>query len=424
LSRRVQLVITTFLVLVAALSAFTQAKRERQPRALAVVDVLANGRARLTPVAILVDGKFYDANLYRATPRPMSMESGILYDVLHEGDKIGTFTIGAAGEANGVWVADGKVKSVTEEKAPSEISTTGKSGSTAKRAADDEDKPPVLRRPDSKPASTPPGNTPTNSAPHADNPSTQPAPTKPAETAKGDDDEGRPTLKRGKPEEKPDTPIDTTTPASRPADTAGAKAGGTAGTKKDEPSALVKETYTAISDASTNEYRPFDYVMSDQDKERFPRDVTGMALEALNHFSSTHSTAGLPAPGPLQDVKLAAYDLDLNNTPTIVLTATKPALARGAKAGAEPAPGLQLYVTVVARTDIYGNIRRLYTHVTDTSHLDTIPRLELIDAVDAEATGRGQLLFRQIGEGSSRSFVLYRVGADQLFPLFEGAAQR
>ena len=184
----------------------------------------------------------------------------------------------------------------------------------------------------------------------------------------------------------------------------------------------MKETYTAISDASTTEYRPFEYVMSAQDQERFPRDLTGMALEAITRFASTHSTTGTPVPGPLQDVKLAAYDLDLNNTPTIVLTATKPATARGAKASAETIPALQLYVTVVARTDIYGNIRRLFTHVTDASHVDNIPRLELIDAVDADGTGRGQLLFRQIGENGSRSFILYRVGADQLWPLFEGAA--
>jgi hypothetical protein len=378
-------------------------------------------------VAILVDGKFYDANLYRATPRPMSMDSGILYDVLHEGNKVGTFTIGAAAaEPSGVWIADGKVKPIVEEKAPSEISTTGKSGSTAKRAADDEDKPPVLRRPDSKPADTPPGNTPANSAPHADNPPAQPpAPPKPAQTAKSDEDEGRPTLKRGKPESG-DAPLDTTAPVVKSTDNAGAKGGNTPvpANKKGEPSPQVKETYTAISDASTNEYREFDYVMSDQDKERFPRDLTGMALEALNRFTSTHSTSGVPVPGSLQDVKLAAYDLDLNNTPAIVMTATKPAVARGAKAGTAATPGLQLYVTVVARTDIYGNIRRLYTQVTDISHLDTIPRLELVDAVDAEGTGRGQLLFRQIGDNGARSFVLYRVGADQLFPLFEGSAQR
>lgn len=460
LKRRLQIAAICIVALLVALSAFTQTTRERPPRALAVVDVLGNGRARLMPVAILVDGKFYDANLYRATPRPMSVDQDIIYDVLREGKPVGTFTIGAVSNLGGIWIADGKIKRSASETAPSEISLGSKSKNTSKPAADDEDKPPVLRRPDSK--NSAPANTPTNSAPHADNPpppktddskttssadadrptlkrpASESAPQTAAPSADTSsspvpDDEGRPTLKRGKPEAKPEESPDmaasspgksksgtkNSNAAKGPTTPAIAKKG--VGKKEDQPG-QVKETYTAISDASTTEYRPFEYVMSAQDKERFPRDLTGMALEAITHFASTHSTAGTPVTGPLQDVKLAAYDLDLNNTPTIVLTATKPAIARGAKASAETIPALQLYVTVVARTDIYGNIRRLFTHVTDASHVDTIPRLELVDAADADGTGRGQLLFRQIGENGSRSFILYRVGADQLWPLFEGAS--
>jgi hypothetical protein len=462
LRRRLQIAAISVVALVVALSAFTQTTRERPPRALAVVDVLGNGRARLMPVAILVDGKFYDANLYRATPRPMSVDQDIIYDVLREGKPLGTFTIGAVSNVSGIWVADGKIKPPAAETAPSEISLGSKSKSTntSKPAADDEDKPPVLRRPDSKTSA--PANTPTNSAPHADNPpppktddskntssadADRPTLKRPASqstpqsappsadtsSSPAPEDEGRPTLKRGKPEAKPEE-SESAQSATKTNSTGGktpvAAKGATntaiakKGPGKDDQSGQVKETYTAISDASTTEYRPFEYVMSAQDKERFPRDLAGMALEAITRFASTHSTAGTPVAGPLQDVKLAAYDLDLNNTPTVVLTATKPATARGAKASAETMPGLQVYVTVVARTDIYGNIRRLFTHVTDASHVDTIPRLELIDAVDADGTGRGQLLFRQIGENGSRSFILYRVGADQLWPLFEGAAHR
>jgi hypothetical protein len=454
LRRRLQIAATSVVALIVAVSAFTQTTRERPPRALAVVDVLGNGRARLMPVAILVDGKFYDANLYRATPRPMSVDQDIIYDVLREGKPVGTFTIGAVSSVSGIWVADGKIKPLPSETAPSEISLGSKSKSTntSKPAADDEDKPPVLRRPDSKTSA--PANTPTNSAPHADNPPPPPKtddskttssadadrptlkrpasqstpqnapPSADTSSSSAPEDEGRPTLKRGKPDAKPEM-AETPTPKPTSKTSEATKAGTTIAAKrpgKDDQSAQVKETYTAISDASTTEYRPFEYVLSAQDKERFPRDLTGMALEAITRFASTHSTAGTPVAGPLQDVKLVAYDLDLNNTPTIVFTATKPATARAAKASAETIPGLQIYVTVVARTDIYGNIRRLFTHVTDASHVDTIPRLELIDAVDADGTGRGQLLFRQIGENGSRSFILYRVGADQLWPLFEGAA--
>jgi hypothetical protein len=337
----------------------------------------------------------------------MAVDGDTLYDVLQEGKLIGTFTVGPVTNVSGIWVAEGKIKESKTEMPAAEVSLGNKTA--PKPAADDEDKPPVLRRPDSKPANTPPGNTPSNTPPHADNPPAQPKPAE-AKAPASVDDPGRPTLKRGTPESKPEPESTKQSSATAPKPS----------TK--EQSLQVKETYTAISDANANEYHPYEYAMTPQDRERFTRDVTGMALEALTRFSSTHSTAGVPVPGPLHDPKLTAYDLDFNNMATIVLTADKPATPRAAKGTTEPQPNLQLFVTVVARTDIYGNIRRLFTHVTDASHLDTIPRLELIDAVDAEGTGRGELLFRQIGDMGSRSFILYRVGPDQLDPLFEGAS--
>ena len=48
-----------------------------------------------------------------------------------------------------------------------------------------------------------------------------------------------------------------------------------------------------------------------------------------------------------------------------------------------------------------------------------LPRMELIDAVDADGDGRGELLFRQVSD-AGRAFVLYRVIGDRLWPLFQG----
>lgn len=420
MTRRLYLTSIAVLLLAIALAAYAQSRAPRGPRALAVVEQLPNGHARLTPVAILVDGKFYDANLYRASPRPMAVDSEVLYDVLHAGNPVGTFTVTTVADANGTWIADGKIKAPTPEKAPSEVTLGGKS-SASKRAADDEDKPPVLRRPEAKP-NAPPGDTSSTAAPHADNPPPTPAPAaKPPEksTTTSAEDEARPTLKRGKPEataasDTSASPPRTNATATKPS------AGASPAPKPSVQPVAAKETYTAISDAKTEEYRPYSFTMTPADRDRFTRDLNGMALEAITHFASTHPTAGVPVSGPPQDVSLVAYDLDLNNMPTVVMTATKPATARGAKGATQPVPALQLYVTVVAHTDIYGNIRRLFTHVTDMAHTDTIPRLELIDAVDAEGTGRGQLLFREVNDTGSNSFVLYRVGADQLWPLFDG----
>ena len=52
-------------------------------------------------------------------------------------------------------------------------------------------------------------------------------------------------------------------------------------------------------------------------------------------------------------------------------------------------------VLLIAYPDIYNNLHKLYYGVTDKLHLDVIPRLELIDAVDADGDGRGELLVPQ-----------------------------
>jgi hypothetical protein len=78
---------------------------------------------------------------------------------------------------------------------------------------------------------------------------------------------------------------------------------------------------------------------------------------------------------------------------------------------------LRYFVTVVARQDMYGELHRLFAETTDSSRLDAYPRMELIDAVDAEGAGTGQLLFRNVSD-SGFSYSIYRVGADKLWPLF------
>jgi hypothetical protein len=45
--------------------------------------------------------------------------------------------------------------------------------------------------------------------------------------------------------------------------------------------------------------------------------------------------------------------------------------------------------------------------------------MELIDAVDADGDGRGELLFRRTFDDGS-AYAIYRVTADRLWPLYEG----
>ena len=75
------------------------------------------------------------------------------------------------------------------------------------------------------------------------------------------------------------------------------------------------------------------------------------------------------------------------------------------------------FVTLIAQPDLYGNVAVLVKNVTDAAHLDDTPRMRLVDAVDAMADNRGELLFELRG-ATQRQFALYRVLRGQATRLF------
>ena len=125
-----------------------------------------------------------------------------------------------------------------------------------------------------------------------------------------------------------------------------------------------------------------------------------------------------PAEPSFEDVQMHPFDLSNSNEPIVVLTANARLPVRpGASSD------LQYIITLVARDDMYGDLHKVFASVTDTNHFDVLSRLELIDAVDADGDGRGELLFRQVSDSGS-AFVLYRVIGDRLWPLFQGTPGR
>jgi hypothetical protein len=115
-----------------------------------------------------------------------------------------------------------------------------------------------------------------------------------------------------------------------------------------------------------------------------------------------------------ENTQFRVFDVWGNNQPVMILSA---------EAHFPPAPGAdkapETYsITLVARTDIYGNLRKVYSGVTDRFHLDVTPRLELIDAVDADGDGRGELLFRETTDAGD-GYVIYRPTADKLWKMFD-----
>src|SRR5246127_3671096 len=86
------------------------ARREKPkgPRALGLVELAPNGKARLIPVTIMVDGKFYDASAYKASPVPLAIWSETVYEAERTGVSQGLFTVGEAFRSGNDWFAEGK----------------------------------------------------------------------------------------------------------------------------------------------------------------------------------------------------------------------------------------------------------------------------------------------------------------------------
>ena len=75
------------------------------------------------------------------------------------------------------------------------------------------------------------------------------------------------------------------------------------------------------------------------------------------------------------------------------------------------------YVTLIAQPDFNGVPKVLFKSVTDDDHLDVTPKMRLVDAVDARANNRGDLIF-ELRSSRDREFVIYRIAgglAEQVF---------
>jgi hypothetical protein len=117
-----------------------------------------------------------------------------------------------------------------------------------------------------------------------------------------------------------------------------------------------------------------------------------------------------------EKLQFQTYDVWVNNQPVMVLTAEAHFVpASGAAVGTADQT---FSIALVAKTDIYGNLHKLYSGVTDKFHLDVTPRLELIDVVDVDGDGRGELLFRETTDAGS-GYVIYRATADKLWKMFD-----
>jgi hypothetical protein len=382
------------------------------PRAVGLLELTANGKGHLVPVVILYEGQYYDASSYKASPVPMALDSGTVYEGEKTGAPQGLFTISGALHSNdNRWIGAGTWEAAGSKPAK-------KAAPPKKKPDEDLDGPPVLHRGDAKKPEKPPEPPPAAKAPEP----AAPAPSKPAPEAEisAPEDPDRPTLRRGKqtPASVEEAPVMTEV---KP----GVKSAGL-------PSSVGPVTVIpAISDASGPEPHTYIYPVKPDDEQNFRKKILTMAAAELKNYQQPNpapaaskkgtikrggTLAGKTALPNFEDVDLKILDLSSSNEPVLVLT------AKVLPSRASTTPDLQYFITLVAREDIYGDLHKAFSKITDTQHLDAYPRYELIDAVDADGDGRGELLFRQISD-AGKAFILYRVIGDQLWPLYEGAPQ-
>jgi hypothetical protein len=149
-----------------------------------------------------------------------------------------------------------------------------------------------------------------------------------------------------------------------------------------------------------------------------------MAMETLRKYSGTQSPAQLQPNAKFAETSVKAFDLDYSNQPYIVFTGridpTVEPIAKKEQSGA-PQKLATFYVTVVARLNSQDQLNQLLASASDSSHMDLNPRLELIDAVDANGDNRAELLFRKLTQNSG-SYVLYQMTPFQMTQVFEGGS--
>lgn len=408
------------------------------PRAVGLLMLPSKGKPRLIPIAIMVDGRFYDAGVYKADPVPMALDPGTVYEAERTGDSVGLFTINQVLQQKNNWLAEGTYR------ANGEVVASKEHKAETKPREETDEGPPKLRRPGSEPSKPANAPAPTQPAPPP-KPSSSASTTTPAAAQSGSapsapeetpEDPNRPRLRRGVPEKsarakaEPEPAIPDKTAKITSATTASPSQG----SKAAPTAAGASQTIVAVSDAGGPDPRPFTYDMKPEEEQAFRTKMLALAAKKLSKKSKdfeqpgakpavsksrTRGAAVRPPEPAFEDVQLHVFDVSSSNEPILVLTATAHPATLPKSSDARMA---DYYITLVAHSDIYNELKTLLSVITDSQHLDVEPRMQLIDAVDADGDGRGELLFRDTSDAGSY-YAIYRVGSDRLWPLYEGSPQ-
>ena len=392
----------------AATAAFAQRRKAHKLRATAVVEVTTDSAGivgtHIFPVTILDEGSFHDASIYKATPEPMALDKGIVYEAQSDGIPVGYATVLSSTNNKG-WTALGKWQRADEPK---------KTQAQALAAITPGDDRPIIHRGDSSPSPTPASTPAPGTSDSKGSSSSESAPSSPSDSsAAAPEDADRPVLRRRSPSPQPEA-ASTSQPSPTPSTQAPAE--GTPAPRVKLPVITSgTKTFVAVSDNEPTDVRSFAFKWKPGEEQQMDAKMRKLALAQL-----PQENAQLNA-GSLQNAVMRSFDLDLSNDAIVVFSAEIPGsyLAQGGKG--TPGKFTSRYVTVIARVDFEGMPQKLASSVTDSSRLDVAPRLELIDAVDVDGDGLAELLFREYGF-DDKSFIIYGVGRSTVTKVFEGAS--
>jgi hypothetical protein len=363
-------------------------------------DLAKPDAARVVPVSLFIDGHLEDAGVYLARPIPLAIQTGTVYSVEVAGEPKGTVDIDyarnvvtrrsatdespvAAWYGYGSFLPPVPPPKLANLKASKTTSTLS---SSVTLPADDDDRPHMIRRPDTAPSDTASSTT-------------------PAATA-SDDDPDRPTLRKR--EGKQDAARGKSTGSVTPVATSLNDDPDRPSMQRGKPLAMVSAAelkslppnlhqMVAVSDAATRSEHVFNREWASPTEQ--PQTLVALralAQPRLASYLSGNRLRSIPN-SALTNEQLTPYMLSYDGLPTFVYTAEYPVTAGG-----------PVYVTLVAQRLASDQFQVSLVSITDAGHLDRTPWLRLIDAVDPDASHRASLLF-ELRAQSSRQFALYRI---------------
>jgi hypothetical protein len=432
--------------------------------------------SRIVPVCVYDGQELQDGGIYLARPEPLALEGEVEYQLQQDGKPVGLFDVDNAAREQGAWVGYGKLKplpkpkparvqvaKIDEDDAQSDTPVlhrkhhSGDSGSGGNSASNtgsdsgqqgpppDPDRPTLHKGGDASAGSTSgnsgsssgdtgtSGTTSTEST-DPDRPTLHRNPDTSTTSSPGSsngststNDSNQPKLKKKKPEDEGYvSDVATVTDSDRPHLFRGKSAGFGAPVLPSLmglPPEMHQEV--AVSDMQNQPLHVWDYIWANPDDEnKMKAGMEDLARTALGlnpppapapkpkktTTTTTHKAAKPapppPPPAPLLDEQFRVFELAYGSGATMVLSAHTDGAGAPMK-----------FVTLIAQPDLYGNVAVLVKNVTDAAHLDDTPRMRLVDAVDAMADNRGELLFELRG-ATQRQFALYRVLRGQATRLF------